>query len=134
MMKYNWDLIESLLHHVQTGAGQPFKPREYAEQLADAQQRDGQPEPNRDELKVLACEYEALLLKGHFIAPRPESEGGNGENYTLTSSGLQLLNMIDSSFPGEQHPREVLDSKGLTALVPEVFDEMAKKATLESEA
>jgi hypothetical protein len=38
--------------------------------------------------------------------------------------------MIDSSFPGDEHPREVLDKQGLAALTPEVFDKVCSEATL----
>ncbi|WP_339488310.1 transcriptional regulator [Pseudomonas sp. EL_65y_Pfl2_R95] len=128
-MKYNWDLIERLLQHAQDSANERFNPRKYAVQLAEEEQRAGASDINEDDLKAQACDYEALLLKADFIAPRPEAEGGNGENFVLTDRGLQLLNMIDSSFPGEQHPREILDREGLSALVPEVFDKLAVKAT-----
>jgi len=127
-MNYNWDLIERLLHKVQNSAEQRFAPRVYAEELATESAQAGHPEHDLDALKAEATRYEAQLLKAGFITPRPESEGGNGENFVLTDRGLQLLSMIDSSFPGEQHPREVLDSYGLAALTPEVFDKIAVEA------
>ncbi|PZW44576.1 transcriptional regulator [Pseudomonas sp. URMO17WK12:I2] len=127
---HNWDLVERMLHEVQNGAGQPFVPRRCAEELADALQQAGKPIDNLDSLKAQADDYEATLLTGGFIAPRPEAEGGNGENFELTPRGAQLLSMIDSTFPGEEHPREVLDRHGLAALTPEVFDGLAPRATL----
>lgn len=133
MTEYNWDLIENLLHHAQNDGREPFKPREYAEQLAQQKSDISTAKPNLDDLKKLACDYEALLLKGDFISPRPKDKGGNGENFVLTDRGLQLLNMIDSSFAGEQHPRELLDSQGKAALVAEVFDSLTIKATLASQ-
>jgi hypothetical protein len=90
----------------------------------------GQPTDNLDALKARATDYEAQLLEAGFIAARPESEGGNGENFVLTDRGLQLLSMIDSSFPGDEHPREVLDKQGLAALTPEIFDKVAAEANL----
>lgn len=48
----------------------------------------------------------------------------------MTYRGLQLLSMIDSSLPGDEHPREVLDKQGLAALTPEIFDNVAAEATL----
>lgn len=129
-MSYNWDLIERLLHEVQNSAGKRFAPRTYAEELAAELKLAGQPIDNLDALKAQATEYESLLLKAGFIAARPESEGGNGENFVLTDRGLQLLSMIDSSFPGDEHPREVLDKQGLAALTPEVFDKVSSEATL----
>jgi hypothetical protein len=129
-MNYNWDLIERLLHEVQNSAGKRFAPRTYAEELAAELQYAGQPTDNLDALKARATDYEAQLLEAGFIAARPESEGGNGENFVLTDRGLQLLSMIDSSFPGDEHPREVLDKQGLAALTPEIFDKVAAEANL----
>ena len=129
-MSYHWDLIERLLHEVQNSAGKSFAPRAYAEQLAQELERAGEHTDALDRLKAQASEYEAQLLNGGFIAPRPEEEGGNGENFVLTERGLQLLSMIDSSIPGGEHSREVLEQKGSAALVPEVFDEVASEANL----
>lgn len=129
-MSYHWDLIERLLHEVQNSAGKSFAPRAYAEQLAQELERAGEHTPDLDGLKAQASEYEAQLLNGGFIAPRPEDEGGNGENFVLTERGLQLLSMIDSSIPGGEHSREALEQKGAAALVPEVFDEVASEANL----
>lgn len=127
---HNWDLIERMLHHVQNSAGQAFVPRRCAEELADALQQAGQAVDDVDGLKAQADHYEGTLLAGGYIEPRPEAQGGNGQNYMLTPRGAQLLSMIDSTFPGEQHPREVLDEKGLAALTPEVFDTLAPRANL----
>ncbi|MET1079041.1 MAG: transcriptional regulator [Pseudomonas sp.] len=129
-MTYNWDLIERLLHEVQNSADKSFAPRAYAEELAQELERAGEQIGSLDHLKALAADYESQLLTAGFIAPRPEEEGGNGENFVLTDRGLQLLSMIDSSFPGDEHPRELLDQKGEAALVPEVFDEVASRAVL----
>lgn len=131
---HNWDLIERMLHEVQNSAGQAFVPRLCAEELAEALQQAGQGVEDIDALKAQADRYEATLLAGGFIEPRPEDEGGNGENFILTPRGSQLLSMIDSTFPGEEHPREVLDQHGLSALTPEVFDGLGPKATLVSES
>ena len=129
-MTYNWDLIERLLHEVQNSAGKPFAPRTYAEELAAELQRAGEQTGNLDALKALATQYEEQLLSAGFIAPRPEDEGGNGENFVLTERGAQLLSMIDSSFPGGEHARELLDKQGTSALAADAFDEMASQASL----
>ena len=129
MTTYNWALIERLLHEVQNGAGKPFAPREYAEQYAVDLQNQDQPVGDVDELKVLACNYEALLLKQGFIAPRPEDEGGTGENFVLTERGSQLLSLIDSAIPGNDHPLQVLDEQA-DPLDPATFDALAAKAQL----
>ncbi len=130
MATYNWDLIERLLHEVQNGAYKPFKPREYAAEFAADQTAEGVQLEKLDTLKADAQNYEALLLKDGFIEPRPEEEGGNGENFVLTPRGASLLSLLDSSIPGSEHPREVLDEKGEAALRPEVFDELAKQAAI----
>lgn len=129
-MAYNWDLIERLLHEVQNSAGKNFAPRAYAEQLAQELERAGEHTRDLDALKAQAAEYESQLLGAGFIEPRPEDEGGNGENFVLTPRGLQLLSMIDSSIPGGEHSRELLDNQGTAALAPEVFDNTAAKANL----
>ncbi|CAM3815922.1 MULTISPECIES: transcriptional regulator [Pseudomonadaceae] len=129
-MKHNWDLIERLLHEAQNSAGKPFTPRRYAEDLAAEQENAGEPEHDLDHLRAEAARYESRLLENGFIEPRPEDEGGNGENFVLTARGSQLLSMLDSSIPGSEHPREVLDEAGEAALTPEVFDRLAPKANL----
>ncbi|MFD2643227.1 hypothetical protein [Pseudomonas japonica] len=126
---YDWDLIERLLHEVQNSAGQPFTPRPYAEQHATQLAAAGQPVPDVDHLKTRACDYERLLLVRGYIADRPENEGGNGENYVLTERGSRLLSLIDSSIPGNEHPRQVLDEQG-DALDEATFEEVAAKAQI----
>ncbi|MGN8258319.1 transcriptional regulator [Pseudomonas sp. SMSB3] len=121
---YDWDLIERLLHEVQNSAGHSFTPRPYAEQHAAAQAADGQPVPDLDHLKARACDYEKLLLERGYIKSRSEEEGGNGENFVLTEHGSRLLSLIDSSIPGFEHPRQVLDEQA-DALDPDTFDEVA---------
>lgn len=129
MTTYNWELIERLLHEVQNSAGHSFTPRPYAEQYAKEKAANGEPIGNLDELKVTATEYEKLLLDRGFIEPRPEDEGGNGENFVLTLRGSSLLSLIDSSIPGNDHPRQVLDEQQ-DALDPMIFDEVASRAQI----
>jgi len=129
MTTYNWDLIERLLHEVQNSAGESFAPRKYAEQEATEKASAGEPTGNLDALKVTATEYEKLLLDRGFIESRPEEEGGNGENFILTPRGSQLLSLIDSSIPGNDHPRQVLDEQA-DALDEATFDEVAGKAQI----
>ncbi|MCO8171767.1 transcriptional regulator [Pseudomonas sp. 21LCFQ02] len=118
--------MERLLHEVQNGAGQPFAPRQYAEDHAQAQAAQGDPAGNLDHLKQQAADLEALLLQRGFIQPRPEQEGGTGTNFILTPRGASLLAMIDSSIPGNDHPRLVLDEQA-DALDPATFDHVAAK-------
>ena len=129
MTTYNWDLIERLLHEVQNGGGHSFTPRPYAEQYAAEKAAAGEPFENLDHLKTVAGEYEKLLLLRGYIEPRPEDQGGNGENYILTPRGSSLLSLIDSSIPGNEHPREVLDEQE-DALDELTFDEVASKAQI----
>lgn len=129
MTTYNWDLIERLLHEVQNSAGHSFTPRPYAEEHAANMAASGEPVENLDHLKTQACEYEKLLLERGFIEPRPEDEGGNGENFVLTPRGASLLSLIDSSIPGNDHPRQVLDDQE-DALDELTFDEVASKAQI----
>lgn len=126
---YDWDLIERLLHEVQNGAGHNFTPRPYAEQHAEQLASEGQPVPDVDHLKTRACDYERLLLTRGYIESRPEDEGGNGENFVLTERGSRLLSLIDSSIPGNDHPRQVLDEQA-DALDEATFDEVASKAQI----
>ncbi|SQF99961.1 transcriptional regulator [Paucimonas lemoignei] len=126
---YDWDLVERLLHEVQNSADDTFKPRKYAEEHAAAMAADGEAVGNLDHLKAIAAEYEALLLNRGFIQPRPEDEGGNGENFILSPRGAQLLALIDSSIPGNDHPREVLDDQQ-DALDPATFEEVASKVQI----
>jgi hypothetical protein len=103
MAVYHWDLIERLLHEAQNSAGKPFAPRHYAEELADELGQAGERIENLDHFRAEATRYESLLVENGFIVTRPE------------------------------HPREVLDGAGDAALTPEVFDDLAPKANLESE-
>ncbi|MDD1967460.1 transcriptional regulator [Pseudomonas sp. NPDC090203] len=125
--KYDWDLIERLLHEVQNSADKPFAPRKYAEEHAAAKAAEGESTGDLDALKMRAADFEALLFKRGFIESRPEEEGGNGENFVLTPRGASLLAMIDSSIPGNDHPRQVLDEQA-DALDPDTFDEVSSKA------
>ena len=126
MTTYNWDLIERLLHEVQNGASS-FTPRPYAEQYAAQKAAEGEQTENLDHLKAVAGEYEKLLLARGYIEPRPEEQGGSGSNYILTPRGSSLLSLIDSSIPGNDHPRQVLDEQA-DALDPDTFDEASSKA------
>ncbi|WP_300626985.1 transcriptional regulator [Pseudomonas sp.] len=128
MTKYNWDLIERLLHEVQNGEGS-FAPRKYAEQEAAEKATAGESIGNLDALKKTAADYEALLFKRGFIESRPEEEGGNGENFILTPRGASLLSLIDSSIPGNDHPRHVMDKQD-DALDEATFDRVASKAAI----
>jgi hypothetical protein len=110
MTTYNWDLIERLLHEVQKGAPS-FTPRHYAEVYAAEKATAGELTETLDHLKAVAGEYEKLLLARGYIDPRPEDQGGTGENYILTARGSSLLSLIDSSIPGNDHPRQVLDEQ-----------------------
>jgi hypothetical protein len=125
--KYDWDLIERLLHEVQNSADKPFAPRKYAEEHAAAKAAEGERAGDLDALKMQAADLEALLFKRGFIESRPEEEGGNGENFVLTPRGSSLLSMIDSSIPGNSPPRQVLDEQA-DALDPATFDEVSSKA------
>lgn len=129
MSTYDWDLIERLLHEVQNGAGQSFTPRPYAEQHAAALAAKGEAPGDLDNLKTRACEYEKLLFQRGFIDSRPEEEGGNGENFVLTARGSRLLSLIDSSIPGFEHPRQVLDEQ-VDALDEGTFEQVSAKAQI----
>ena len=129
MTTYNWDLIERLLHEVQNSAGHSFTPRPYAEQYAAEKAANGEAIENLDHLKAVAGEYEKLLLARGYIEPRPEDQGGNGSNYILTPRGSSLLSLIDSSIPGDDHPRQVLDEQD-DALDEVRIDEIASRAQI----
>src|SRR4051812_24713062 len=103
--QYDWDLIERLLHDVQNSVA-----------IADASETH-------------AAELRELLLERGFIAAHTSGAGGHGEGATLTPRGASLLAMIDSSIPGNDHPRQVLDEQA-DALDPETFDEVAAKAQI----
>jgi len=126
---YDWDLIERLLHDVQNSAGHDFKPRASAETHAAQLAAAGQPVGNVDHLKTRACDYERLLVLRGYIVGRPVEEGGNGENFILTPRGSRLLSLIDSSIPGNDHPRQVLDEQA-DALDESTFEEVAAKAQI----
>ncbi|MDE1164099.1 MAG: transcriptional regulator [Pseudomonas sp.] len=130
MTTYNWDLMERLLHEVQNGAGKSFTPRPYAEQHAAEVAARGEAPGDLDHLKAVAGEYEKLLLKHDYIEPRTSEEGGTGSNYVLTARGSSLLSLLDSSIPGNDHPRTVLDEQVGDPLEPAVFDELASKAQI----
>ncbi|MCX2541938.1 MULTISPECIES: transcriptional regulator [Pseudomonas] len=129
MTTYNWDLIERLLHEVQNGAGHSFAPRSYAEDYAAEKAAAGEPIENLDHLKTIACEYEQKLLLRGFIEPRGDDEGSTGNNFSLTPRGSSLLSLIDSSIPGNDHPRQVLDEQE-DALDEATFDRVASKAQI----
>ena len=129
MTTYNWDLIERLLHEVQNGAGHSFAPRSYAEDYAAEKAAAGEPIENLDHLKTIACEYEQKLLLRGFIGPRGDDEGSTGNNFSLTPRGSSLLSLIDSSIPGNDHPRQVLDEQE-DALDEATFDHVASKAQI----
>ena len=129
MTTYDWDLIERLLHEVQNGADQPFTPRPYAEAHAQAKAAQGEAVDDVDALKARACDYEEQLVTRGFIERRPASEGGNGENFVLTERGARLLSLIDSSIPGFEHPRQVLNEQ-VDALDASTFEEAASKAQI----
>lgn len=129
MTTYNWDLIERLLHEVQNGAGHSFAPRSYAEDYAAEKAAAGESIENLDHLKTIACEYEQKLLLRGFIEPRGDDEGSTGNNFSLTPRGSSLLSLIDSSIPGNDHPRQVLDEQE-DALDEATFDRVASKAQI----
>ena len=100
-----------------------------AEAHAAQKAAEGEPIENLDHLKSVAGEYEKLLLERGYIESRPEDEGGTGANYILTARGSRLLSLIDSSIPGNDHPRQVLDEQD-DALDEMTFDEVASKAQI----
>lgn len=87
-MTYNWDLIERLLHDVQNNG-----------------------------TASTSTEFETLLNRS-YIEPRPREEGGDGSTYMLTKRGASLLALIDSSIPGNDHPRQVLNEQVGDPLTP----------------
>jgi hypothetical protein len=103
--RYDWDLIERLLHDVQNSAG------------------------NADSLNASGAELQALLLERGFLETLTSSEAGGGEHLGLTPRGASLLALIDSSIPGDDHPRQVLNEQA-DALDPATFDEVASKAQI----
>ena len=121
---YNWDLVERLLHEAQNAEDDSFQPRQYAQDHAAASAAAGEPVDNLEQLKADATEYEQLLSQRGFIEARQDEQG-----YSLTPRGASLLALIDSSIPGNDHPREVLDDQA-DALDPSTFDEVAAKAQI----
>ncbi|MNV97003.1 hypothetical protein D3C71_1920730 [compost metagenome] len=82
-----------------------------------------------DHLKTRACEYEKLLFERGFIESRAEEDGGNGENFVLSERGSRLMSLLDSSIPGFEHPRQVLDEQE-DALDEATFDRVSAKAQI----
>ncbi len=123
-MTYNWSLMLRLLREAQKPGSEPFTPRQYAEEHAVALEDSGQPMPNLDSLKADAQDYESLLYEGGFLESRPEEQGGNGENFILTERGQRLLSILEDG-SADAGLRQQLENKGQSALVPEVFDELA---------
>ncbi|MBA1288849.1 transcriptional regulator [Pseudomonas japonica] len=121
MPTYNWDLIERLLHKVQSTAGETFDSNHSAEELAQTQAAEGATPVGVDTLKADASSYETLLRERGFI------EAGAGQGYQLTTNGARLLALLDSSIPDSEHPRDVLDEQE-DALDPLTFVELANKA------
>ncbi len=68
-----------------------------------------------------------LLTNRGFIQSRPPEEDSGRSKLILTPRGSSLLALIDSSIPGNDHPREVLDRQE-DGLDPATFDEVASKA------
>ncbi|MCY1501136.1 hypothetical protein D9M68_351990 [compost metagenome] len=127
-MTYDWDLIERLLLEAQASANQPYKPRIYAEEVAEEHLREGEPVPGGiDHFKRVGGDLEGVLFYGGFIEPRPEELGGTGRNFILTERGARLLSYISQGFPQHQSFRRWLDEKGEAALEGEVFDEVAAR-------
>ena len=56
-------------------------------------------------------------------------DGGNGENFVLTERGSRLMSLIDSSIPGFEHPRQVLDEQ-VDALDETTFEQVSAKAQI----
>ncbi len=98
-MTHDWDLVERLLLEVRQSAHENFAPRAHAERLAEERSQAGQRVGDMDALKQKAADYEAILLEGGFIEPRPEEQGGNGENFVLTPRGERLLGLIGGETP-----------------------------------
>ncbi len=116
MTTYNWELIERLLHEVQNSAGHNFAPRV----------PNNMPRPRRRPVSRRAI----------LTSSRPRRPITSGCCSRTASSprgrkrrGSSLLSLIDSSIPGHEHPRWVLDEQQ-DALDPQVFDELASKAQI----
>lgn len=121
-MTHDWDLVERLLLEVRQSAHENFAPRAHAERLAEERSQAGQRVGDMDALKQKAADYEAILLEGGFIEPRPEEQGGNGENFVLTPRGERLLGLIGGETPTAAEARRLLEENGSQALHAERFD------------
>ncbi|CAM3463263.1 transcriptional regulator [Pseudomonas floridensis] len=121
-MTYNWDLIESLLHEVQNSGGGSFDSHEYA----TAKASEGEVVADSGSLQAEAGQLKELLINRGFIQSRPAEESDGRSGLILTPRGSSLLALIDSSIPGNDHPREVLDRQE-DGLDPATFDEVASK-------
>ena len=121
-MNYNWDLIERLLHDVQNSGGS-FDSREYT----TAKASEGEAVADSESLQAEAAQLKELLTNRGFIQSRPPEEDNGRSKLILTPRGSSLLALIDSSIPGNDHPREVLDRQE-DGLDPATFDEVASKA------
>lgn len=120
MPQYNWDLIERLLHKVQSTAGEAFDTDAYAEELTRTQAAEGAAPQDLDMLKADAARYEKVLRERNFVERK-------GAGYALTATGARLLALIDSSIPDSEHPRDVLNEQS-DALEPSTFKAVASKA------
>lgn len=121
-MNYNWDLIERLLHDVQNSGGS-FDSQEYT----TAKASEGEAVADAGSLQAEAAQLKELLTNRGFIQSRPPEEDSGRSKLILTPRGSSLLALIDSSIPGNDHPREVLDRQE-DGLDPATFDEVASKA------
>lgn len=121
MTTYNWDLIERLLHKVQsTKAGEAFDTDAHAEELARTQQAEGATPEALSTLQADAAHYMPLLVERGFV------QNAQGAGYALTENGARLLALLDSSIPDSEHPRDVLNEQG-DALDPATFEALSSK-------
>ncbi|WAB90660.1 transcriptional regulator [Pseudomonas citronellolis] len=128
-MSYDWDLIEQLLLHAQQCADEPYKAREYGEEVAEERLAQGEPLGGSvDHIKRVAGDLEGVLFDGGFIQDRPRDHGGTGNNFELTERGVRLLTLIGRSFPEHLVFRRLLDEQGEEALSAETFDTLAASA------
>lgn len=122
MTTYNWDLIERLLHKVQsTKAGEAFDTDAHAEELARTQTAEGATPEALNRLQADAAHYMPLLVERGFV------QNAQGTGYALTENGARLLALLDSSIPDSEHPRDVLNEQG-DALDPATFEALSSKA------
>ncbi|SHN22145.1 hypothetical protein SAMN05216593_114121 [Pseudomonas asturiensis] len=121
-MTYNWDLIERLLHEVQNSGGDSFDAQEYTTTRAS----EGETVADPGKLEAEAAQLKELLTNRGFIQSRLAEEDGGRSGFILTPRGSSLLALIDSSIPGNDHPREVLGRQE-DGLDPATFDEVASK-------